>query len=159
WFMGYTAQLTGGVWVGNDNGKPMNRATGGSLPADIWRQVMRVAHDGLPPLLLPGTVAASPEADAAVWGAQALSAHPPRVIEAKEKLPVPSAQDADARPFHASAFAAGARASHPTNGIDENFIEKAIAATEGDSAKSPAPGVPEASTAQSGSAVPSHTWW
>ena len=46
WFIGYTSHLTAGVWVGNDNGKPMNRATGGSLPAEIWNQVMRVAHEG-----------------------------------------------------------------------------------------------------------------
>ena len=68
WFMGYTAQFAAGVWVGNDNGTPMNHATGGSLPAEIWKQVMRIAHEGLPPLLLPGTVVANPEAEAAAWG-------------------------------------------------------------------------------------------
>ena len=56
WFVGYTSQLTAGVWIGNDDGKPMNRATGGSLPAEIWNQVMRVAHEGKAPSPLPGTV-------------------------------------------------------------------------------------------------------
>ncbi len=56
WFVGYTSQLTAGVWVGNDDGKPMNRATGGSLPAEIWNQVMRVAHEGKAPSALPGTM-------------------------------------------------------------------------------------------------------
>ena len=43
------SHLTAGVWIGNDDGKPMNRATGGSLPAEIWNQVMRVAHEGQAP--------------------------------------------------------------------------------------------------------------
>jgi len=53
WFIGYTAYLTGGVWVGNDDGTPMNRVAGGTLPAEIWREVMRVAHAGKPPRPLP----------------------------------------------------------------------------------------------------------
>ncbi len=36
WFIGLTAQLVTGVWVGNDDNKPMNKVTGGSLPVDIW---------------------------------------------------------------------------------------------------------------------------
>ena len=56
WFVGYTSHLTAGVWIGNDDGKPMNRATGGSLPAEIWNQVMRVAHEGQAPTALPGTI-------------------------------------------------------------------------------------------------------
>ena len=46
WFVGYTAELTTGVWVGNDDGSAMNRVVGGSLPADIWREVMLAAHEG-----------------------------------------------------------------------------------------------------------------
>ncbi|MEM9898768.1 MAG: PBP1A family penicillin-binding protein, partial [Pseudomonadota bacterium] len=37
WFVGYTAQYTAGVWVGNDGYLPMNRITGGTLPAVIWQ--------------------------------------------------------------------------------------------------------------------------
>ena len=33
WFVGYTANLTTGVWFGNDDGKPMKKVTGGALPA------------------------------------------------------------------------------------------------------------------------------
>lgn len=46
WFMGYTADLVGGVWVGNDDGTPMKRVTGGSVPAQIWHDVMLQAHRG-----------------------------------------------------------------------------------------------------------------
>ena len=40
WFVGYTEGLTGTVWVGNDDLTPMNRITGGTIPAAIWKQVM-----------------------------------------------------------------------------------------------------------------------
>ena len=55
WFIGYTGHLTAGVWIGNDNTKPMNRAVGGGLPAEIWRELMTAAHEGKAPLALPGT--------------------------------------------------------------------------------------------------------
>ena len=55
WFVGYTGHLTAGVWIGNDNTKPMNRAVGGGLPAEIWRELMTAAHEGKAPLALPGT--------------------------------------------------------------------------------------------------------
>jgi penicillin-binding protein 1A len=32
----------------------MNRVVGGSLPAEIWREIMLGAHAGKPPLPLPG---------------------------------------------------------------------------------------------------------
>jgi penicillin-binding protein 1A len=60
WFIGYTAHFTGGVWVGNDDRRPMKRVAGGTLPAKLWREVMLVAHEGLTPMALPGTVPASP---------------------------------------------------------------------------------------------------
>ncbi len=47
WFIGYTAQLTAGVWVGNDDYKPMDKVTGGALPAEIWKTFMNAAHQDL----------------------------------------------------------------------------------------------------------------
>lgn len=55
WFIGYTAQLTAGVWAGNDDGSAMNHVVGGSLPAGIWHDVMVAAHAGRRPLGLRGT--------------------------------------------------------------------------------------------------------
>jgi penicillin-binding protein 1A len=54
WFVGYSAHLVAGVWLGNDDNRPMRQVTGGSLPAAIWRQVMAFAHKGLPFKPLPG---------------------------------------------------------------------------------------------------------
>ena len=52
WFVGYTAQLAAGVWIGNDDDTPTNAVTGGQLPAEIWRRFMTEAHEGLPPQAL-----------------------------------------------------------------------------------------------------------
>jgi penicillin-binding protein 1A len=49
WFIGYTADLVAGVWLGNDDNTPMNRVTGGSLPAFAWRNFMLAATSGVPP--------------------------------------------------------------------------------------------------------------
>ena len=57
WFVGYTAHLTAGVWVGNDDGKRMERVGGGTLPAEIWHEVMRAAHADRGPLPLPHNAA------------------------------------------------------------------------------------------------------
>jgi penicillin-binding protein 1A len=48
WFVGFTTDYVAGVWVGNDDSKPMRGVTGGSLPAEIWRTVMTAAEKGLP---------------------------------------------------------------------------------------------------------------
>jgi len=55
WFVGYTADYVAGVWVGNDSNRPMEKVTGGSLPAEIWHDVMTVAHADRAPKPLPGT--------------------------------------------------------------------------------------------------------
>ena len=54
WFIGYTAHLVTGVWLGNDDGTPTRHVTGGSLPVEIWSRFMRPAHQGVPVENLPG---------------------------------------------------------------------------------------------------------
>ena len=49
WFIGFTPDWACGVWVGNDDDRPMNKVTGGQIPAQIWRKMMVVAHANLPP--------------------------------------------------------------------------------------------------------------
>ncbi len=55
WFVGFTADLVVGVWVGNDNRAPMKKVTGGSLPATIWHDFMLRTQRGLPVADIPGT--------------------------------------------------------------------------------------------------------
>ena len=54
WFVGYTANLTTGVWFGNDDGAPTRNITGGSLPTIAWNHFMAAAHEGVPIRKLPG---------------------------------------------------------------------------------------------------------
>ncbi|MFI4933464.1 MAG: transglycosylase domain-containing protein [Caulobacterales bacterium] len=74
WFVGFTPDILAAVWVGNDDGRPMAKVTGGDLPAQIWKRFMTVAEKGLPPRDFPWlmpeppapiveTVADTPDAD------------------------------------------------------------------------------------------------
>jgi penicillin-binding protein 1A len=62
WFIGYTADLVAGVWLGNDDNAPMNKVTGGSLPAQTWRRFMLAATRTMPvrPLRAAPAVAETP---------------------------------------------------------------------------------------------------
>ncbi|MCU0839472.1 MAG: PBP1A family penicillin-binding protein [Rhodospirillales bacterium] len=62
WFLGYTRDLICGVWMGNDDDTPMKKVTGGTLPAQLWRQVMADAHAGRVPLPLQDEPALPPPA-------------------------------------------------------------------------------------------------
>ena len=136
WFVGYTSHLTAGVWIGNDDGKPMNHATGGSLPAEIWNQVMRVAHEGQAPKTLPGTVIAGPAVDETGGALNSASAGP-RVVQLREELPWMARRSGPRNVFApAQIVSAGTGAndlpnpaSHPAQSIGEDFISQAIADT------------------------------
>jgi len=54
WFLGYTTRYVGGVWVGNDDDKPMAKITGGEMSARIWADMMKIALKDIPPEPLPG---------------------------------------------------------------------------------------------------------
>ncbi len=86
WFVGYTAHMTTGVWIGNDDSTSMNRVMGGTLPAQIWRAVMLEAHRDLTPAALPGTTpldgVAGAQAASPVIEASRQNASPPATIRA-----------------------------------------------------------------------------
>lgn len=54
WFMGFTGKYVTGVWLGNDDFRPTNRVTGGSLPAKTWNAYMSVAHTDMNIPTIPG---------------------------------------------------------------------------------------------------------
>ena len=68
WFVGFSADLVTGVWVGNDDNSAMDQVTGGSLPVAIWHDFMRDALIDVPPRdvkrpsiePLPGQAVAAP---------------------------------------------------------------------------------------------------
>jgi penicillin-binding protein 1A len=55
WFIGYTANLVTGVWLGNDDNSPTKKATGGGLPVEVWTRFMKAAHQGVPVASLPNS--------------------------------------------------------------------------------------------------------
>jgi penicillin-binding protein 1A len=70
WFLGFTGDLTAGVWLGRDDNKAVAGLAGGKLPAQVWADFMRAATAGLPPqplfaLNAPGEFA---EPDDEVYG-------------------------------------------------------------------------------------------
>jgi 1A family penicillin-binding protein len=49
WFVGYTPELVGAVWVGFDEVRPLpRRATGGGVAAPVWGRVMARVYRGRP---------------------------------------------------------------------------------------------------------------
>lgn len=98
WFMGYTADLVGGVWLGNDDGALMKKVTGGGLPAKLWHAIMADAHQGLPPRSLPGLGGSAPAVEAAAppVTAEPATELPPdgTVVQTAEGAPPPPEQPA-----------------------------------------------------------------
>jgi len=90
WFVGFTGNFTCAVWYGNDDYSPTNRMTGGSLPAQTWRDVMVAAHQGVeikelvgfgPGKRLPQAMAANRPDNAAT--AEDIAAAPPPVLTSR----------------------------------------------------------------------------
>ncbi len=54
WFVGYTGNFVGAVWMGNDDFSPTKRMTGGTLPAQAWHNIMAYAHQSVELRPLPG---------------------------------------------------------------------------------------------------------
>lgn len=82
WFIGYTANLVTGVWLGNDDNSPTRKATGGGLPVEVWSRFMRTAHEGVP-------VAALPSAQAS-WGLSNLAQAASQVSPPTAAAPPPA---------------------------------------------------------------------
>jgi penicillin-binding protein 1A len=100
WFVGYSGHLVAGVWLGNDD-NAATKATGGSLPVEIWSRFMKVAHQGLPVAELPGIGGRTldPAQPPATIPATAPSAAPMASLPAPlAAAPAPLAREDDMRP-------------------------------------------------------------
>lgn len=136
WFVGYSSHLAAGVWVGNDNGRPMRRATGGGLPAEIWHQIMEAAHRGKAPLSLPGTTSDPGRNLAVVTGQPARTVVRATWIDtAAEQLPWLAGSSAQAK-SQRSDVEQPHQQSHPKESIDQAFIDRLLSETN-DSTSSP----------------------
>ena len=59
WFVGYSARMTAGVWIGNDDDRATKKVTGGGASAALFAKVMASAHRDLKPEPLAGAELAS----------------------------------------------------------------------------------------------------
>jgi penicillin-binding protein 1A len=91
WFIGYTARLVTGVWLGNDDSSPTKKATGGGLPVSIWSRFMTVAHEGVPVAALPG----APSGPLAAIFPQSSPAAPPVPINGRPAPQQPTSTGLD----------------------------------------------------------------
>ena len=53
WFIGYAPDIVTGVWVGDDDYAPMDKVTGGTIPAMIWQDYMEATLADMPKSSLP----------------------------------------------------------------------------------------------------------
>lgn len=50
WFVGFTPDLVCGIFLGNDDRKPLGpQKTGGIIAAPLFAKIMKAAHEGIPP--------------------------------------------------------------------------------------------------------------
>ncbi|CDX63083.1 Penicillin-binding protein, 1A family [Mesorhizobium plurifarium] len=113
WFVGYTANLTTGVWFGNDDGSPMKKVTGGALPAQAWHEFMVAAHEGVPVRPLPGTWKSTPS-DTIV---------PDEIPSADASQPPPAPLAAVGQPAPTAQAPAPARQVRPAQTVDADGFD------------------------------------
>lgn len=58
WFVGFSADLVAGVWIGHDDRRPMAKASGGTLAVPLWTEFVRNGLVDVPPTPLPRLPAA-----------------------------------------------------------------------------------------------------
>jgi len=140
WFVGYTANLTTGVWFGNDDGSPMKKVTGGALPAQAWHEFMVAAHEGVPVRPLPGTWKSTPSDTIVpdeIPSADASQAPPAPPAAVGQSQPVAQAPAAPAR--QAPARQAPARQAQPAETVDAGGFDMPSDSGETASIKHPVP--------------------
>src|SRR5882762_5821636 len=103
WFIGYTANLVTGVWLGNDDNSPTRKATGGGLPVEVWTRFMRSAHHGVAVAALPRSQGPGPfgilaQVASQITAPSAPSARAPQMQSQAPMPPVPLPSGGGYRP-------------------------------------------------------------
>jgi penicillin-binding protein 1A len=101
WFIGYTANLVTGVWLGNDDNSPTRKATGGGLPVEVWTRFMKAAHQGVAAVPLPASEASGLFSGIAQIASQA-SPTPANAVSPASAAGRPTPTRASVRPEAAS---------------------------------------------------------
>ncbi|KPQ12921.1 MAG: Membrane carboxypeptidase (penicillin-binding protein) [Rhodobacteraceae bacterium HLUCCA09] len=94
WFVGFTADYVMGVWMGYDDNTALSGVTGGTLPAEIWREAMLRIHqdDEIRPLPMQ-----EPEPPRAVVEAQPSPQTSQSGVRQPAPQPVPQPQPQERR--------------------------------------------------------------
>jgi penicillin-binding protein 1A len=119
WFIGYTANLVTGVWLGNDDNSPTKKATGGGLPVEIWSRFMRVAHQGVPVASLPNSAGGGNPLSNLIQAASQVSAPSPQA-----PAPIPPAGAYRPLPTRASAQPSPASRPEASAGLDGWLVDR-----------------------------------
>jgi penicillin-binding protein 1A len=99
WFIGYTANLVTGVWLGNDDNSPTRHATGGGLPVEVWTRFMRAAHQGVPVAYLPNALGSNGGLTTLTQiASQITGPSPPAAVQAGPGRPAPGRMPARPEP-------------------------------------------------------------
>ena len=138
WFIGYSAHMTAGVWIGNDNGRTMDKVMGGSLPAEIWHAVMSKAHEAKAPIALPGTLPVSARVSSSPRRLRSVERRKiKRSVKAREALPWLSKKQNAEKRVAPSLLKAGRnspkrrQAQVPRHRISEDFIARVLSQSDG----------------------------
>jgi penicillin-binding protein 1A len=130
WFVGYTSHLVTGVWLGNDDSSPTKKASGGTLPVEIWSRYMRAAHQGVPPQLLPGGLWQPTPEPAPGWPGFFPASAPAPMAQGSTAVPAPAGQAQARRDSAGSGLlppglipAAGGSAQAAAPPRERNFFE------------------------------------
>jgi penicillin-binding protein 1A len=103
WFIGYTANLVTGVWLGNDDNSPTKKATGGGLPVEVWTRFMKAAHQGVTVASLPNSQAGGLFSNLVQAASQVTAPSAPTAAAPSPLAPVPSGSASRPAPTRASA--------------------------------------------------------
>jgi penicillin-binding protein 1A len=120
WFVGFTAELTAGVWMGRDDNRPVKGLAGGAWPARAWAEFMQLALQGQaaqPLVTQVSAVEPLAEPDAEAYGLT-----DPGVL-----APLPEAPPAaDPAPEPAPPAEPVAPAPGPPARLDQKWLDKAL---------------------------------
>ncbi|MBR1217056.1 penicillin-binding protein 1A [Bradyrhizobium sp. U87765 SZCCT0131] len=89
WFIGFTANLVTGVWLGNDDNSPTRKATGGGLPVEVWTRFMRTAHQNVPVATLPNSERSLFSGLGSLFGGSAQTPAQPQQMQPQPLQPQP----------------------------------------------------------------------
>jgi len=138
WFIGYTSTLVTGVWLGNDDGEPTRKSSGGNLPVEIWSRFMKAALQGVPVAGLPAgewrnqevptaETAAPPPVSAAVGAPMTINRGGEAVLSAPAgRLGIPAASNSPVPPAPIPNVGASAPVVPPR---DKSLLSKLFGAT------------------------------